>query len=178
VIASESIQPKRFRQVLSLLPTGVTVITGHGESGPIGMTANSFTSVSLEPPLVLFCPAKNSSTWPLVRATQRFCVNVLAGHHEPLSRQFALKDVDRFAGVSHHHRQTGPAIGDAVAHLDCAIEAEYEAGDHIIVVARVLALDADERAVPLLFHRGSLGPSNLGSTGSLLNSTTKGKEAI
>jgi flavin reductase (DIM6/NTAB) family NADH-FMN oxidoreductase RutF len=151
------IDASHFRQVLAHLPTGVTVITAHGEHGPVGMAANSVTSVSLEPPLILFCPAKSSTTWPKIRAAGSFCVNVLAGHHEEITRQFAAKDADRFAGVVCESRPTGPALCDAVAWIECTLSDEREAGDHTIVVARVVAIEAAAEVEPLVFFRGTYG---------------------
>jgi flavin reductase (DIM6/NTAB) family NADH-FMN oxidoreductase RutF len=149
--------PEHFRDVLGHLPTGVTVIAAHTAAGPTGMAANSFTSVSLDPPLVLFCPARASSTWPPIRDVGWFCVNVMAGHHEALCRQFAQKGADRFAGVAFHDRVAGPGLDEAVAWLDCEIDAEHDAGDHTIVVARVLHVEAAPDAVPLVFFRGRYG---------------------
>jgi flavin reductase (DIM6/NTAB) family NADH-FMN oxidoreductase RutF len=151
------IDGKHFRQVLAHLPTGVTVIAAHGEQGPVGMAANSVTSVSLDPPLVLFCPAKSSSTWPKIRAAGSFCINVMAGHHEEVTRQFAAKEADRFSGVDCEARPTGPALRDAVAWLECKIHNEHDAGDHTIVVARVVAIEAAPETDPLVFFRGSYG---------------------
>ena len=145
---------ERFRQVLGHLPTGVTIITARTPSGPKGMTANSFTSVSLEPPLVLFCPAKTSETWPKLRDASRFCVNILAAQQEQLCRQFAKRDTDRFADVPFHSRIGGPALDNAAGWLDCGVETEHDAGDHLIVVARVLDFDANAGVRPLVFHRG------------------------
>jgi 3-hydroxy-9,10-secoandrosta-1,3,5(10)-triene-9,17-dione monooxygenase reductase component len=151
------IEPAAFRRVLGHLPTGVTVITADHSDGPVGMACNSVTSVSLQPPLISFCPARTSETWPALRAAGRFCVNVMADHHEQATRAFARKDVDRFAGVSHHSRIGGPALDDAVAWLDCEIHAEHDAGDHMIVVARVVAMEARNGAEPLMFFRGTYG---------------------
>ena len=151
------IDPGRFRQVLAHLPTGVTVIAAHGPDNPIGMAANSVTSVSLDPPLILFCPAKSSTTWPKIRAAGSFCVNVMAGHHEEITRQFAAKEADRFSGVDFMHRQTGPALCDAVAWIECTLEDEHEGGDHTIVVGRVVAIEAASDVEPLVFFRGSYG---------------------
>jgi 3-hydroxy-9,10-secoandrosta-1,3,5(10)-triene-9,17-dione monooxygenase reductase component len=153
----------RFREVLAHLPTGVTIITANTPDGPTGMAANSFTSVSLDPPLVLFCPAKSSSTWPVIRAAGTLCVNVMAGHHEQLIRQFARKGADRFAGVDYEMHDEGPALSEAVAWLDCRIEAEHDAGDHTIVVARVNRLDAVADSEPLVFLRGRYGRFHAGN---------------
>jgi 3-hydroxy-9,10-secoandrosta-1,3,5(10)-triene-9,17-dione monooxygenase reductase component len=146
-----------FRHVLGHLPTGVTVITAHGADEPTGMAANSVTSVSLDPPLILFCPAKSSETWPAIRSAGRFCVNIMAGHHEEATRRFALKGVDRFSGVSYSQRDTGPALDDAVAWIECSLRDEHDAGDHTIVVADVLAIEAASGGAPLVFFRGRYG---------------------
>ena len=154
---TSQISPSHFREVLGHMPTGVTVITAHGADGPTGMAVNSFTSVSLDPPLVLVCPAKASMTWPSIHRTGRFCANVMAHQHADLSRRFATKGVDRFEGVSWRHRPTGPALEEAAAWIECEIDAEHEAGDHEIVVARVLAIEGDPAATPLVFLRGAYG---------------------
>ncbi|HWI74705.1 MAG TPA: flavin reductase family protein [Baekduia sp.] len=151
------VEPGLFRRVLSHLPTGVTVIAAHGPDGPCGMAANSVTSVSLDPPLILFCPARSSTTWPDIRAAGRFCVNVMAGHHEQVTRQFAAPAVNRFAGVEYANRSTGPALIDAVAWIECELYDEHEAGDHAIVVARVIAIEAAAGVDPLVFFRGQYG---------------------
>jgi flavin reductase (DIM6/NTAB) family NADH-FMN oxidoreductase RutF len=150
--------PRFFRDVLAHLPTGVTVITAYAEHGPTGMAANSLTSVSLDPPLVLFCAAKTSTTWPKIRAAGTFCVNILAGHHEPLSRQFSAPEIDRFAGVDYSDRPAGPALADAIAWIECEPRDEHEAGDHTIVVGRVTAMAvATTELEPLVFFRGRYG---------------------
>jgi flavin reductase (DIM6/NTAB) family NADH-FMN oxidoreductase RutF len=152
------IDSDRFRTVLGHLPTGVTVITAHTPDGPAGMSSNSFTSVSLDPPLILFCPAKSSTTWPKIRDSGAFCVNIFAAHHEEASRKFARLGVDRFEGVSWHERPAGPALDDAVAWIECTIDAEHEAGDHLIVVGAVRRLEVRDGDVePLVFFRGRYG---------------------
>jgi flavin reductase (DIM6/NTAB) family NADH-FMN oxidoreductase RutF len=152
------IEADRFRQVLGHLPTGVTVVTAHHPSGPVAMSANSVTSVSLEPPLILFCPAKTSKTWQKIHESGRYCVNVFAAHHGEFSKRFAAQGVDRFAGVAWHSRPAGPALDDAVAWIECTIDAEHEAGDHLIVVGAVDRLDVREgEAEPLVFFRGRYG---------------------
>jgi flavin reductase (DIM6/NTAB) family NADH-FMN oxidoreductase RutF len=152
------IDPGHFRKVLAHLPTGVSVITANGPSGPIGMAANSVTSVSLTPPLVLLCPARTSTTWPAIRDARSFCINVMAGHHEKVTRRFAAKEIDRFAGVSYTERAAGPALRDALAWIECETQDEHDAGDHTIVVARVVAIEAAaERIEPLVFFRGTYG---------------------
>jgi flavin reductase (DIM6/NTAB) family NADH-FMN oxidoreductase RutF len=147
-----------FRNVLGHLPTGVTVVTAHHRDGPVGMSSNSVTSVSLDPPLILFCPARSSKTWPKIRESGGFCVNVFAAHHEAVSRQFSQVGIDRFAGVSWHERPSGPALDDAVAWIECKIDAEYPGGDHLIVVGAARHLEIREGQVdPLVFFRGRYG---------------------
>src|SRR5262249_31588657 len=139
------------------LATGVTVITAHHPKGPIGMAANSLTAASLEPPLILVCVGKRSETWPLIRETGLFCVNVMAHHHENIAQRFSNRGVDRFEGVSCATRQAGPALCDAVAWIDCEICREHEAGDHTIVVGKVVDLEASADVRPLVFFRGRYG---------------------
>jgi 3-hydroxy-9,10-secoandrosta-1,3,5(10)-triene-9,17-dione monooxygenase reductase component len=143
-----------LRRVFGAFPTGVTVMTVGGRS-PHGMTANSFTSVSLDPPLVSFCAARTSSTWPRIQATGAFAVNVLGQDDEEVCRRFARRGADRFAGVRHRPGATGAPVLDGVAaHLDCELQAVLDAGDHVIVLGRVVHLDADEGVRPLVFHGG------------------------
>jgi 3-hydroxy-9,10-secoandrosta-1,3,5(10)-triene-9,17-dione monooxygenase reductase component len=146
-----------FRRVLSHLPTGVTIVTGHTVDGPTGMAANSVTSVSLDPPVILFCPARSSATWPGIRESGAFCVNIMASHHEPLIRRFAMKGVDRFDGVKWSERAAGPALQGAVAWIECRIETELVAGDHTVVLGGVIALEASTEVEPLVLFRGSYG---------------------
>jgi flavin reductase (DIM6/NTAB) family NADH-FMN oxidoreductase RutF len=121
------------------------------------MAVNSVTSVSLEPPMILFCPAKASETWPQIRAVGRCCVNIMARDHETLARRFAQRGIDRFADVSYSERETGPALTEAVAWIECALGDEHDAGDHTIVVADVLEIDVAGTAEPLVFFRGRYG---------------------
>jgi 3-hydroxy-9,10-secoandrosta-1,3,5(10)-triene-9,17-dione monooxygenase reductase component len=147
-----------FRYVLGHLPTGVTVVTAMTAGGPVGLAANSVTSVSLNPPLILLCPSCTSETWPPIRSTGSFCVNVMAGHHAEIARQFSRKGIDRFAGVAWQSRSNGaPGLTDAIAWIDCEIDHEYAAGDHTIVVSAVSALDVGEFAEPLVFFRRDYG---------------------
>ena len=146
---------RRFRDVFGHFATGVTIITAMDGEEPVGMAANSFTSLSLDPPLVLFCVAHSSSTWPRIEAAGKFAVNILGEEHEELSRLFALKGADRFARTSWHRGVSGsPVLDEAIAYIDCDLEAEYPGGDHKIIVGRVLDLDMLEGARPLLFYKG------------------------
>ena len=147
------IDPSSFRDVLGHFATGVAVITAH-DGEPVGMAVNSFTSVSLDPPLVAFCAATSSATWPRIRAAGRFAVSVLDAAQAETCRRFASKDGDRFGGCSWSPSRGGsPVLDDALAWIDCEIDAEHEAGDHVIVVGRVTEL-ATREGEPLIFYRG------------------------
>ena len=147
-----------FRDVLGNFATGVTIITASVEGEQVGMSANSFTSVSLDPPLVAFCAAHSSTTYPRIREAGHFCVNVLSEEQADVARLFAVRGVDRFAAISWSASRTGAAIIDGgVAWVDCEIYAEHVAGDHVIVVGRVLACEAHAMRHPLLFFRGGFG---------------------
>ncbi|MFI6601257.1 flavin reductase family protein [Nonomuraea sp. NPDC050536] len=151
---------RRFRSVLGRFATGVVAITAlDTDSGdPCGLAANSFTSVSLEPPLVAFCVAHTSTTWPRVRGAKVLTVNVLADNQQPVCRQMATSGGDKFAGLDWTVSPGGnPVLDGALAWIDCAVEAEHLAGDHMIVVARVLQLDTHADGGPLVFFRGGYG---------------------
>jgi len=146
---------KQFRNVLGHFATGVTIITAMDDGEPVGLAANSFTSLSLDPPLILFCVAHTSSTWPRIEAAGMFAVNILGEEHEELSGLFAKKGADRFSQTPWRVGVSGaPVLEEAIAYLDCQFEAEYPGGDHKIVVGRVLDLDMREGSRPLLFYKG------------------------
>ncbi|AXX31816.1 Nitrilotriacetate monooxygenase component B [Actinosynnema pretiosum subsp. pretiosum] len=162
--AMSTIDRARFRQVMGHVPTGVVVITSQDPGGrPVGLACNSFTSVSLDPPLVLFCAAGGSSTLPALRAAGAFRVNVLEAGQESLCRRFATRGVDRFAGVDWTPAHGGPRLAGAVAGMDCAVLEEHAAGDHVIVVGRVLRLAETTGGAPLVFHRGRYGSFAVGA---------------
>jgi 3-hydroxy-9,10-secoandrosta-1,3,5(10)-triene-9,17-dione monooxygenase reductase component len=152
------VDPQVMRDVLGHFVSGVTVVTAIGAEGPVGFTCQSFSSLSLDPPLVAFAPARSSRTWPQLRDAGRFCVNVLAEEQSDLSRQFARSGEDKYTGVSWAPSPHGsPMLEGVVAWIDSELWAEYDGGDHTIVVARVLDLGADASRTPLLFHRGAYG---------------------
>ncbi|MFJ3417010.1 MULTISPECIES: flavin reductase family protein [unclassified Streptomyces] len=150
----------QFRRVLGTFATGVTVITapaGPGEPGPAGFACQSFSALSLDPPLVVFMVGRTSTTWPRIARAGVFCVNVLGAHQGELCRGFAVSGTDKFAGVPYDASPVSgsPRLADAAAWVDCTIHAVHTGGDHLIVVGRVDALGADEgEGAPLLFHRG------------------------
>ncbi len=147
-----------FRRALGQFATGVTIITAIADGEPVGLAANSFTSVSLDPPLVLFAVARSSGTWPRIEAARKFAVNILGEHQEEVSRIFSTKGADRFGAVGWHRGVGGsPVLHDTLAYLDCEVWAEYDGGDHIIVVGRVLDLGVTHEGGPLLYFRGRYG---------------------
>ena len=153
-----TINAARYRQVLGHFATGVTVVTTATDGQPAGLAVNSFTSVSLAPPLVAFCVARTSSTWPRIQAVGAFCVNILSEDQEDLCRVFATSGADKFRGVGWRPAESGaPILGGALAWIDCSIESEHPAGDHLIVVGRVRELGVAREGRPLVFYRGGYG---------------------
>jgi flavin reductase (DIM6/NTAB) family NADH-FMN oxidoreductase RutF len=163
--APTGIDAKQFRTVLGHFPTGVTIVTGLDGELPVGFTIGSFTSVSLDPPLVGFLPQTNSDTWAMMAPAGRFCVNVLSRDQADLCWTFAKNgnERERFDGVEWVAGPTGsPILHRAVAWIDCEVEHVYEMGDHYFVLGRVVALEADadhdgEGPHPLIFFKGALG---------------------
>lgn len=157
------VDPVSLRSVLSSFATGVTVVTATTEHGPVGMTANSFTSVSLEPPVVLFCAAHSSRTYPHIERAGAFAVNILSRMQERVSETFARKEEgDRFARIGTETVVTGaPVLSDSIAYLDCRMVDRIEHGDHVIVLGEVTAAGVHQTdSEPLLFFRGSYrGPA-------------------
>lgn len=153
-----TIDSSEFRRVLGHFPTGVTVVTAVADDGPTGMAIGSFASVSLDPPLVMFCPARDSSTWANMKPVGSFCVNVLGDHQKDVCGVFASKAEDKFAGVEWRAEATGaPVLDGAIAWIDCELHAIHDGGDHEIVVGLVKALDTGAGNGPLLFFQGGYG---------------------
>lgn len=148
-----------FRHLLGHYPTGVCAITAMGLNGAAyGMLVGSFTSVSLEPPLVAFLPDKKSTTWQQIERIGRFCVNILADDQQDLCRRFSAKGTDKFADLSHRHSRNGsPVLDDVVAWIDCSLYGVHEAGDHFIVLGRISEFEIVRAERPLLFFRGRYG---------------------
>lgn len=157
--SSVSQDGRSLRNLLSHYPTGVCAITTLGSDGlPIAMVVGTFTSVSLDPPLVGFLPAKSSSTWPMLRQSGQFCVNILAANQSTLCQQLSAKGENRFSGVNWRLSPSGgPILDGVVGWIDCRVEAISEAGDHDFVLGRVLGMAIESAAGPLIFHRGVLG---------------------
>ena len=155
--AVEAFDDATFRQVLARFATGVVIVTGATPDGPAGLTCQSFSSLSLDPPLVLLSTARSSKTWPRIEATGRFAVNVLGLDQEELSERFAVSGGDKFAGVGWHSGALGnPLLDGAIAHIECDVHALHDGGDHVIVLGRVRALEAPglDRA-PLVYFRSA-----------------------
>ncbi len=154
-----------FRKVLGHFPTGVTVVAGLAGGEPRGFTIGSFTSVSLDPPLVGFLPQTDSVTWREMAESGSFCVNVLSSEQDDLCWRFAKSGAEhtRFEGVRWHPAPSGsPILDRAVAWIDCTVEEVYTMGDHYFVLGRVRYLDADADhdglpPRPLVFFRGAIG---------------------
>ncbi len=153
------IDGRRFRTTLGQFCSGVVIATGCLDGVPAGFAAQSFTSLSLDPPLVGLCPAKTSTSWPRLRDSGRFCINILAADQKPVCDLFAKSGIDKFASIDWRPGVTGsPIITGALAYIDCELVAEHDAGDHTIAVGRVLDLDiANPEGAPLLFFRGAYG---------------------
>lgn len=166
-----------FRDCMGLFGTGVVVITAHADSnprgvetiaptapvpaaprpsGPLGFTAQSFVSVSLDPPLVAVCPARSSRSWPLMRDVGRFAVNILAGDQQSVCDRFARSGSDKFAGIDWRPGDNGaPVLDGALASIECELHAEHDAGDHTLALGLVTGLRIERpHAEPLMFMRG------------------------
>ncbi|TWV34949.1 flavin reductase family protein [Streptomyces misionensis] len=160
VPSSDRIDPDEFRAALGNFTTGVVAVTAlHGiDSTPAGVVVNSFTSVSLDPALVLFCMAHTSSSWPKIRTAERYCVNILGKNQHEISTRLASRGSDKFRGLSWSTTPTGaPVLDGTPAWLECSTEAEYPAGDHDVVVARVHRIGSHGTDAPLVFYRGAYG---------------------
>ncbi|GGM94895.1 monooxygenase [Lentzea pudingi] len=146
-----------FRRVLSHFCSGIVVVTAVHDGDPVGLTCQSFTSLSISPPLVSFAVARTSSSWARIRAAQRFAVNILGEHQQHVSRSFSASGTDKFAG---HSWRTGPLgsplLDGAIAHVDCELHAVHEGGDHDIVVGAVhQVIENPAAGRPLLYFRSA-----------------------
>ena len=155
-----SIDPRELRNAMGCFATGVTIITTVDENGaPIGITANSFTSLSLDPPLVLFCLDLKSNSFEAFHKNRHFAVNVLREDQEDLSSHFAKSSVDKWNGVEFETWDTGcPVFEGCIANMECDVESVFEGGDHVIIVGGVKRMRyEDAECKPLLFYRGRYG---------------------
>jgi 3-hydroxy-9,10-secoandrosta-1,3,5(10)-triene-9,17-dione monooxygenase reductase component len=152
------IAPEHYRATLGHFCSGVTIVTGAVDNGPAGFTCQSFSALSLVPPLILVCPAKSSTSWPKIEAAGSFCVNILAEDQEEVGRGFAMRGSDKFVGIGWTPGpMTGaPVITGSLAWIECELEATHDAGDHVVAFGRVLDMSSQEGR-PLLFFRGGYG---------------------
>jgi len=152
-----AIEPLSFREALGHYASGITVITSHVDDELIGFTCQSFYSVSMSPPLVSFSVMASSASYPRIRLAGRFAVNILSGEQVAISNRFARKGTDKWHGVDWQPSPLGnPVIAGSLHWLDCEIHAEHVAGDHLIVIGEVKALNLQETAAtqPLLYFKG------------------------
>ncbi len=166
--AASGPEPARFRQVLGHFCTGVTVVTTVDSEGrPVGFACQSFAALSLDPPLVLFCPSRTSATWPRIARAGHFCANVLTAGQQDLARVFGTAGADKFAGVAWSPSASGaPVLAGALTWVGCEVETVHEAGDHYVVLGRVAELGPVGTQAPLLFYRGRYGVTAAASADS------------
>lgn len=164
-MATFTVSPQEFRRALAHYPTGVAVVTAVGlDDVPVSMVVGTFTSVSLDPPLVGFLADRHSNSWQGIRAAGHFCVSVLGAGHEHVCRAFATKAPDRFRHTTALTSSGRPRLEDAALWVDCEIEDVLPAGDHDFVLGRVRHLGVDdEGGLPLLFLRGGYGAPQIAS---------------
>lgn len=162
---SLSVDPTLFREVMGNYPTGVAVVTAIAEDGsPAGMVVGTFSSVSLDPPLIAFFPGRSSASFALIRTARSFCINVLASDQEPLCRQFATGGASKFDGVGWHPGPLGaPVLDDAVSWIECTFDDIRDAGDHFVVLGLVHEFAVARATLPLLFFQGGYGRFTPGS---------------
>jgi flavin reductase (DIM6/NTAB) family NADH-FMN oxidoreductase RutF len=153
------LEARSLRKALSSLPTGVVVVTAcDAQAGRLGMTMNSFTSVSLEPPLVMFSIDRRALALPAWLRAPGYAVNVLASNQEQLSNQFARALGDKWKGVrSTPGLHAAPLLEGAVARFECSAHQTFDGGDHVVFLVRIERYTCDESAAPLVFHRGRYG---------------------
>lgn len=151
-----AVDTKTFRHVLGHFCSGVVIVTGTGDGEPAGLSAQSFTALSLEPPMVLFCVARTSTSWPRFRDSGRFRVHVLGKHQEELCRRFAVSGGPKFADVDWAWDDKGnPTIAGCSAYVDCRLKTVYDEGDHHIVIGHVDDAHLGNSSEPLLFYQGA-----------------------
>jgi len=154
-VAPVPLDPRELRKALSRYPTGVAVVATRNAAGaPVGLTCNSFTSVSLSPPLVLWCLALYSPSLPAFMQSRYFSINMLSTEQASLSRHFSSAVADRFEGVEHTIGRLGvPLIAGCAAHLECRNETRHYSGDHVIFIGHVVHCAYTELR-PLVFSEG------------------------
>lgn len=153
--ASRVTDDRVLRDVLGHFCSGVTVVAAIVGDEPVGFTCQSFSALSLDPPQVLLCPSRRSTSWPLIRTAETFCVNVLSAGQRALSDGFATSGGPKFEGVRWRPTERGaPILEGVAAWFEVALAAEHDGGDHLIAVADLLDFGSGPRTGPLFFHRG------------------------
>ncbi|MFD7072583.1 flavin reductase family protein [Nocardioides sp. NPDC059952] len=155
---NQDLDPAALRQAFGVFPTGVVAVAAEVDGALTGLAASSFTSVSLDPPLISFSVATTSKTWPDLRRSSHLGVSVLADHHDEVCRQLAGPVDHRFDGIALSISENGAVVLDeGVAQFDCTVYREVEAGDHIIVLLQLHAVTDPGTGNPLVFHRSGFG---------------------
>jgi flavin reductase (DIM6/NTAB) family NADH-FMN oxidoreductase RutF len=154
--AAPAFAAEDFRAALAMFATGVTIVTARDAAGmPVGLTANSFNSVSIEPPLVLWSLSRQAGSMPAFERGSHYAIHILAAGQHALAERFASRGLDRFDGVSFQHGTSGaPILDGAAAVFECFNRSRYEEGDHVIFVGEVERCSRREGAHPLIFHGG------------------------
>ena len=161
-----TVDPRSFRKALGCFATGVTVVTSvnPGDSGPVGVTVSAFSSLSLEPPLVLFCLGNKTSSLGIYKQNGRFVINVLAETQRDLSIRFASRSDDKWAGVVSEPGLGGvPVLSGCIANLECVLVNTIDGGDHVIFIGRVENIHYQEGGAPLLYFRGGYMDCGVGA---------------
>ena len=153
----ESFDSRAYRDTMGQFCTGVVIVAGVEKGKLVGFAAQSFVSLSLDPPLVAVCPGKASTSWPRIRAAGYFCINILAEDQQATSDIFA--QAGKTADIAWATRRTGaPILNGAMAYVECALIVEHDAGDHTVAIGRVLGFETlRDDAKPLLYFRGGYG---------------------
>ncbi len=155
---NQDLDPERVREAFGIFPSGVVAVAAQVDGANVGLAASSFTSVSLDPPLVSFSVANRSRTWPTLRQADHLGVTILADHHGAVCRQLAGEVEHRFDGVVVTVTDDGAVtLDEGLAQFDCTIHHEVEAGDHTIVILRLHAVEHADNSQPLVFHRSAFG---------------------
>lgn len=149
-----TISTDEFRRVLGHYASGITVVTALVDEQAVGMTCQSFFSLSMDPPLIAFAPSKSSRSYADIRRSKSFCINILSESQQHISNGFARSNSDKFAGIEWQAGKSGsPILPDVLSWIDCEFEAEHDAGDHYLVIGRVLDMRATDQQ-PLLYFQG------------------------
>ena len=161
-----SFDTARYKEAMSTFATGITIVAGIEDGRPVGFTCQSFVSLSLEPPFIALAPTRTSTSWPRIAKAGSFCVNVLGDHQQQLCEGFAVSGGNKFDGVEWSPApQTGaPLIAGSLAWVDCKVELVHDAGDHELIIGRVLDLGIGEGS-PLVFFRSKFATVS-GRTGA------------